>query len=297
MNCTNDRLIPTPTSSCDVPGPIINLIDDEKVPLYLYKTNTDSYSYDSNITEENRWLINPIQDILLFNGQSTKIFSLYINNTIDKTSYNFSINIPISIYISGTDLSNGYIQNPVKISGLDISINSLYFNVNYNNSQIKFKNQPSITLYSSETIPFNYNSGGTYLSNSLNNYNPLLFDVSFSFITNKLINSVYPGTHYSILQNTDSYTAIRYLGYINISNINLITTAGYIYDFYLKINTSGINFPDNKTDASYNKSIGTTKGPYIFANVSKQYDISNNCILHPFNSNPPIINGLTITGI
>jgi hypothetical protein len=42
--CPNDALIPTPTSSSDVPGPIIQLIDDESVPLYNYSTNIDAYS-------------------------------------------------------------------------------------------------------------------------------------------------------------------------------------------------------------------------------------------------------------
>ena len=42
--CPNDDLIPTPSSSSDIPGPIIQLVDDETVPLYNYNKNVDAYS-------------------------------------------------------------------------------------------------------------------------------------------------------------------------------------------------------------------------------------------------------------
>ena len=38
--CPDDRLIPKPTSASDVPGPIIDLVYDPNVPLYLYQDNT-----------------------------------------------------------------------------------------------------------------------------------------------------------------------------------------------------------------------------------------------------------------
>lgn len=52
-SCPNDALIPTPTSSSDVPGPIILLIDDETVPLYNYNKNVDPYSI-LGITDNNQ---------------------------------------------------------------------------------------------------------------------------------------------------------------------------------------------------------------------------------------------------
>lgn len=39
MDCPKDDSIPTLTSSCDVPGPIIQLKYEESVPLYNYKNN------------------------------------------------------------------------------------------------------------------------------------------------------------------------------------------------------------------------------------------------------------------
>ena len=46
--CPDDLLIPTPTSSSDIPGPIINLVYDETVPLYNYNKNTDAYTILQN---------------------------------------------------------------------------------------------------------------------------------------------------------------------------------------------------------------------------------------------------------
>jgi len=38
--CPEDRLIPKPTSASDVPGPIMDLVYDPNVPLYMYQDNT-----------------------------------------------------------------------------------------------------------------------------------------------------------------------------------------------------------------------------------------------------------------
>lgn len=38
--CPEDRFIPKPTSASDVPGPIMDLVYDPNVPLYMYQDNT-----------------------------------------------------------------------------------------------------------------------------------------------------------------------------------------------------------------------------------------------------------------
>lgn len=42
--CQQDQYIPTPTSSCNVPGPIILLYEEENVPLYNYIKNPNAYA-------------------------------------------------------------------------------------------------------------------------------------------------------------------------------------------------------------------------------------------------------------
>ena len=43
VDCPLDDLIETPTSNCDVPGPITTLKYDPKVPLYNYLSKQDIY--------------------------------------------------------------------------------------------------------------------------------------------------------------------------------------------------------------------------------------------------------------
>jgi len=45
IDCSMSQLKSTPTSACDVPGPIIYLYDDEKVPLYNYANQNSSRAY------------------------------------------------------------------------------------------------------------------------------------------------------------------------------------------------------------------------------------------------------------
>ena len=46
--CVQDRTLPTPTSACDVPGPIQILTCDPNVNLYNYRINTRVFSDGSN---------------------------------------------------------------------------------------------------------------------------------------------------------------------------------------------------------------------------------------------------------
>lgn len=48
LYCPSKR---TPTSSCGVPGPIIDLYKDDTVPLYNYATNVDAYAILNNPLE------------------------------------------------------------------------------------------------------------------------------------------------------------------------------------------------------------------------------------------------------
>jgi hypothetical protein len=43
INCNEDRTKPTPTSSCDVPGPVVILKYNSKIPLYNYALNVGNY--------------------------------------------------------------------------------------------------------------------------------------------------------------------------------------------------------------------------------------------------------------
>jgi hypothetical protein len=67
VNCSADRLIPTPTSSCGIPGQIVNLIDDETVPLYNFTNSTiNNAAYgNSEISNTNLWSLKSLNNVLL----------------------------------------------------------------------------------------------------------------------------------------------------------------------------------------------------------------------------------------
>jgi len=301
-DCVNENSIFVPTSSSDIPGPIINLINDETIPLYNYNKNVNSFSYDSNRNNKNLWLLNGEQDIILIKEQNRKLFSLLITDLIDKSSYNFSLDIPISIFVIGTNLSSDYIKNPLKIPNLDINLIGLFFDVKYNDTSIIYQDnsiKPTIKLHNSNTINFDYrNNNGIdyYIPDSNLTPNLITFDISFSnslpsdYINRRNDNSTFNTVYNSItneyehsntnLLPSDSYVVQSYVGYLNISNINLITSPGYIYDFYLQINLSDINFKNSTFNGdTYKNGIQRTIGPYAIANVSNTNNISNNCIL------------------
>lgn len=268
-DCPRDEFIPTLTSSSDVPGPITYLINDETVPLYNYNNNVNSYSKDSNNNTQNFWTYTTVSDLLLINGSNNTILTAMIGKEVNQSSYTFSITIPISIYVRGTNINLD--NTDWNFPGLSVGINYIDFDVKYNNTSIKFKTPPQITINTATTHQFTYNDG-SYYNNKLQNL--LNYDILFG------VPPIY---------TVDSYTAKLYIGTITISNILLNTEPGYVYDFSLQINTTDIK---NKS-LNYDNAFGTTSiGAYV--NVPSDITIGNNCTVTSINS--PALQPISFTG-
>jgi hypothetical protein len=275
QNCSRDNLIPKPTSSSDVPGPITYLFDDEKVPLYNYAYNRNVYGTNSEQTIE-KWKYSSENNIQLLSNLPATIATLIITNLIDQPSYNFSIQIPFSIYITGTNLSDNFITYSSSLSnslkGLSVQINNIILTTKYNDKDVELNNKPDIAIISNNQT---YHVANTVVSN----FSPLIFDVSFVPLPTA---------------STNSYTASLYVGTINISNIFLYTTPGYVYDFNLEIDTQ-LKYQFNSQIATYNSAIKNTQiGCY--ANVTTNNTIQTNSIVRPIYSSIPNIIPLTING-
>jgi hypothetical protein len=188
ISCAPNNIVPTPTSSSDVPGPIEYLVNDSTVPLYNYATNENAYSIYPNF---NRPFWNTIvqNDVLCLNGVDTLVFKLGILNGIDKESYNFSFSTPFSIYFSALvgSLSNQSFDS--RGNSLNLIITAF---VKYNDSQVTYIN-PTL------------DKNGSY---------NMTFDVSVNRISTKLL-------------------VTQYSGILTVSNLNLYTSPGYVYDIYL----------------------------------------------------------------
>ena len=251
------------------------------MPLYNYNTNVNSYSYDSNIIQDKLWLYNPTADILLTNGNSTKILTMMVSNLVNQTSKNFTLKFPFSLYATGTDISSNVLLNPTlnryNFYGLNLGIQSIEFNIKYNNTIVNFSSLPIINISgSSLTYPLIYNSStNIYGTNNINNIN-MNFDISFQ---------------QPPVSSSDYYSAKNYMGYITITNINLLTQPGYVYDFYLKVNLSNIIFKSINDKNNYNNIQNTITGIYINSSTNI---IQKNTYIYVSTPTIPYIGGITI---
>jgi hypothetical protein len=212
----NKNGIATPSYYSDVPGPPINLILDETIPLYNYKTNVDSYGIE-NIEILNKWEVFTENNVFFQNNTDTKLFSLFILKNIDKTFYNFQYKTAYVIYVNGFNNSG---KNYTNIVNNIFTLNDLSLNIT------------NIT----PTLFYNFNK-----VNNNTTISPSMSSVDYSI-------------SYDIRYNS-SYQMYYYLGYLTVNIENLQTQPGYIYDFYLNfnMNLNSNNSENYKTIFDYNK--------------------------------------------
>jgi len=101
--CTGETTVQTvirPTSSSDVPGPVVYLYNDSTVPLYNYIV---SRTYAVEVPNpDNYWKTFFFSDVELASGDTGTVASININQNIDKSTYTYSLRIPIAIHVEGT---------------------------------------------------------------------------------------------------------------------------------------------------------------------------------------------------
>jgi len=195
----NDDMVPTPTSSSGVPGPVINLIRDLNVPLYNYKSSIDTANYGIIPPSNTKFIDFRIEtDILASNNTSTTIFSLNIINANDIGGY-FNFEIPLSMYFSAKNI----IQNTATSYNFDTETISMTINV------------PTISVY--------YSASHVILNNeydiSFNGVDNVTFDLSLNSSTNIF----------------SEFSGEIYIGVLKVNKLFLYTQPGYIYT--IKFNT------------------------------------------------------------
>jgi hypothetical protein len=154
-NCTSDLYLPSLTSSCDVPGPIITLQYDPSVPLYNYAQNINAYGQlSSDIIF--KWLDKTYSNIPAYNNVETTFIDSLAIGTLDTNPTTFTINTPIGIYIEGSVAGN-------TISG-NVSLSNISVLVYYNNQQLNII-QPTIQLNGvavSESVDYTVTTPGIF---------------------------------------------------------------------------------------------------------------------------------------
>ena len=255
--CPLNNMIPVPTSSSDVPGPIVYLYNDTSIPLYnyagsanktyaitdvieteIFKTknaneNTNSlYTITSNSFGANMIQTEPIE---------TTLSTVYITTIIDSPQYVFNLYVPIGFHFEGK----------YKTTTRDASFGSIGISIPSNgfNPQVIF--------------------GTNVLSSDISYNAPSITDISFN-ITNKLAD----------------FSGTIYIGMLQIKNIDLYTAPGYIYDVNILTDvvlTTNSSVEKEKFTSRYEFKYG------LYYNISEaNKKIVTNCTIAQTESTEPL---------
>uniref|UniRef100_A0A6C0DSJ0 Uncharacterized protein n=1 Tax=viral metagenome TaxID=1070528 RepID=A0A6C0DSJ0_9ZZZZ len=253
--CVQDLLIPTPTSSSDVPGPIMNLYYDANVPLYNY-VNNRNYGILNNDSKSSMWKIISPENTLVPNSVQTHVMYLYIKDGIDNPAYLFNIDIPIAMYIGAVTEYN-YTSAPSDFNiTASLNINSSDIVVYYNDLAVQTNNLKSP----------NYKINSHPVNTTTTSFS---FDVSYN----------------------SSYQAIYNIGTLSLSNLLLYTQPGYIYDIQI---TCTINAPATN-NLNYVAAFPNTTAGLVFnyfPSSTETYGCDINTTQYPTIQNGIIITGI-----
>ena len=197
IDCSGDRLIPTPTTASGVPGPVMYLYEDETVPLYNYSGfNSRSYS-SGDPTEETPWQFVNQPNVLVYDNGSSNVYYLIINKPIGQPQYTYNIVTPIGIAVAGV-VPSQYSPSLSDFSGnIKIKLTSATLSVYYGSSLVKNMVIPSADL------------------------SDIVMDVNL------------PTSNSGTLPI--SFSATSFLGNLVFSNIQLYTAPTYVYKFVLSV--------------------------------------------------------------
>lgn len=138
VNCDIDQTIPTPSSSCNVPGPIVYLYEDPTVPLYNYSDfNTRTYP-EAVPTDNVIWKIVGFSDVVLQSRTQGNLFYLIISNYIELPKHTFDMSVPVGITISGTRKSG------ILPANITASVKSMTLTIYYNSSIVSTIQTPNV---------------------------------------------------------------------------------------------------------------------------------------------------------
>lgn len=234
-------MTPTPTSSCNVPGPVEYLYLDESVPLYNYIADR---KYDIILEEDTReWNVDAYKDIECSSSNDKTILSLYIRQGILNTYTTYSLSAPIVITLNGVNNTNTEYDLDFTREIVNINVTQVVFQIHYNSNVIKtitLENPTSIGRLDLDTR----NSKQTEFSASI-------------YIGNVVIDDIRLYTPPNIIYDFNILTTIE----LSIPNIDYDESSYYSY-----INYSAIFNPTN-TQSSYtncNAYSNTTSTPSFY---------------------------------
>jgi hypothetical protein len=197
--CSTDGLILVPTSSSNVPGPVINLYEDNNVPLIYYKTER-VYSIledKSGLT----WEVLPKTDVECPDDINKQIFTLILYSNIIYKTYSFNISFPIVLSCFGYVNINNNDALVGQLMKLRLRIYNIKLNTNYNSNVIQTITTTEPGLYFDFYVNGKTNPGsfkitkyiGNVIFNNLNLYTEPNFIYDFSITFDSIMSSTNNG--------------------------------------------------------------------------------------------------------
>jgi len=254
-----------PTSSSDVPGKIIQLVENDSIPLYNYKDGSKQFNYQNIPFDNFKRIFDsfPFYNISSLNGEFVNIMDIIILNP-DNNQFSFNFSIPICIQFEAD--FEAYPSNNTGITSVQLATFSSILDVYYSDS-----------LISTNTIE--YRSTPELSSDIVSSTLSLSLD---------LVNSA-----------TGKIKISQYVGNIILNNVTIQTVTQYVYTILLKTNIGYAEYAggqqdayrtnDEGSDMNNTNSINLTNISYKFitnfdnSNPS-DFDTYENCVLTMFNA-------------
>lgn len=202
--CASDLYLPTPTTSSNVPGPIINLQYEKNVPLYNYSSvNNNALIEDTN--EEKPWIFSSSNNIVALSNSPETLFTLSIGVT-DNFFNLFNFSTPIKFFM------NGYNTNLTPITE-EIKIRSIYVTAVFADTSI-----PNLTYQINSSDFTSINSSFTIAETSSSEYFEIVQYLGMLNITNLRLSTQF-GFVYQLKINFNINTDFQ--GRNNYNNVNI----------------------------------------------------------------------------
>jgi hypothetical protein len=202
-NCPDDYVL-TPTTACNIPGPVIYLREDPAVPLYNYSI-TNTRTYPDYVPPDNRqWRIVAATDASFIPLREDILFTLLIYREIENNFTTYDITFPV-----GLDVSGMCISNTPKPANFTVSINYVVMTIYFGGNVVSRTQSPALgsTLNMTFNVADKPNGGAFKMRNAIGN-------VSFPGIQlNTIYNYVYQFNFmFSVSLRADDpdYSAVNY---------------------------------------------------------------------------------------
>jgi hypothetical protein len=265
ITCNNN--IEVPTSSSDVPGPVILLKEDPNVPLYKYYSEDQQFQFQDIEYDEFKRLFDlfPLYNISSFNGINTLVNTIVIlRPKTNELTFDFSF--PICIQFEGDYTED---STPSGIDNINISIYSTQLDIFYSDTLITSVN-------------------GIYRTSPTE----LPSDIAQSTVTISA----------DLKASTNGKVSInRYVGNVIFPNITLASVSQYVYTCKLNIkisygeynetSLSRSNTDGNNIDSTGEVNLKNVKyNPYIniASETNPNFNKVTNCTFVLYsNANPP----------